>query len=252
MTECRQIESLLPPYVDGEATPEASARVQAHLATCAACRVGVEAERTARAVLHARRSVLTAIAPPGLRTRIGATLHAPQPSALGWRGRLTAFAAAAAIVLVVATALEFVSPRSNVLFAAQLAVDHWRCFVAEHASHEPVAAESARREYATNYGWVVDVPASSADAGVTLVAARRCPFWLGPHAHLLYRTSDGEVSLFVSRNTERIRDELSVLGHAQHLWTAKGNSYAVVARGLPEADLDRIVTYLQHETTKQR
>ena len=32
MTECRQIESLLPPYVDGEASASVVAQIEAHLA----------------------------------------------------------------------------------------------------------------------------------------------------------------------------------------------------------------------------
>lgn len=37
MTECRRIESLLPPYVDGEATPDEVRLIESHLGSCDVC-----------------------------------------------------------------------------------------------------------------------------------------------------------------------------------------------------------------------
>ena len=75
MTESRQIESLLPPYVDGEASATDIAAVEAHLATCDACARLVQAQRTVRTVLRARAAHLTVPAPPGLGTRLAAQLR---------------------------------------------------------------------------------------------------------------------------------------------------------------------------------
>jgi anti-sigma factor RsiW len=248
MSDCRQIESLLPPYVDGEARPEASVRIEAHLSQCSDCRDRVAAERTARAVLRAKAASLVSVAPPGLRTRLAVMLRSEPIRPLGWRGRVTAFAAAASVVMAVAVALELWSPRSNVLFAAQLAIDHLRCFIVERGSTEMAKADDLRRQYTDRYGWNVHVPASNAEAGVTLVAGRRCPFWIGDHAHMLYRSGDRHVSLYITRGDERPREELSVLGHEQRIWTANGHSYALVARDVPAADLARIAEYFVSET----
>src|SRR5262245_10139007 len=159
MNECRRIESLLPPYVDGDARPDAVAAVETHLASCDACRAAVDAERTARTVLRARAESLRVAAPPGLRTRIVASLAPmPEPS-LGWAARAAAFLAAAAAALVLVTALEFVSPSSNVLFAAQLAIDHVRCFIVHLGSIDGAASGDVQREFRERYGWAVDVPA---------------------------------------------------------------------------------------------
>ncbi len=247
--DCRQIESWLPPYVDGEAQPRERAQVERHLSTCAACRSSVAAQRTVRAVLRARAGELSVPAPPGLRTRLAATLEADPPQALGWRGRLSAFAVAATVLLVALIGLEFVRPGSNVLYAAQLAIDHVRCFVVELASTDAADAAALRRQYVADYGWDVRVPPSNDTLGVTLVAARRCPYWLGRHAHLLYRSGDHEVSLYVSRGDARSDDELQVLGHTERIWQAGGASYALIARGVPAADWARIAEYLQRETT---
>ena len=248
MTDCRRIESLLPSYVDGEASTDAVSTVEAHLATCALCRAEIAAERGMRMILRARASELSTPAPPGLRTRIATKLAPLERPSLGWSGRLTAFGAAAAVIVMLITALEFVSPQSNVLFAAQLAIDHVRCFVVELASKAPADAEHLRREFADNYGWTVEVPPSNPAEGMTLVAARRCPFWLGDHAHMLYRSGERHVSLYVTRGEQRRREELSVLGHVERIWSAKGSVYTLVARGVPDDELDRMVAYLEEQT----
>lgn len=253
MTDCRRIESLLPPYVDGQATPETVAVVEEHLAGCAFCRAEVAAQQGVRIVLRARAGELRPAAPPGLRTRIAARLAPEAVVALGWKGRLTAFAAAAVVILLVITAFEFISPRSNVLFAAQLAIDHVRCFFVEMGSVASAGADAAavRQQFAQNYGWDVAVPESSVDAGLTLVAARRCPFWLGDHAHLLYRVGDRKLSLYVTPGTDRPRAHLSVLGHAERIWTHKDHSYVLVARGVAPGELDRIASYLERASTAE-
>jgi hypothetical protein len=169
----------------------------------------------------------------------------------GWRGRLSAFAAAVVVALVVVGGLELVSPQSNVLYAAQLAIDHVRCFVAEMRTTEPVEPAQVEREYADRYGWNVRVPASNEEIGLRLIAARRCPFWLGQHAHLLYRAGDHEVSLYVDRDSTRANDQLHVFGHTENIWQHGANSYAVIARGLADAELTRITSYLQAATQRK-
>lgn len=246
--DCSRIESLLPPYVDGEAGTRDAAEVERHLATCADCRAAVAAQRTTRAVLQARGRYLTPPLPPGLRTRITATLNPEARPAFGWLGRAAAFAAAAVLVVAALTVFEFVSPQSNVLYAAQLAIDHVRCFVAERATTEPVEAAAMERTYAADYGWTVDVPPSNEAIGLRLIAARRCPFWLGQHAHALYRIGDHEVSLYIDRDGERPTDQLHVLGHREHIWQGGGNTYALIERGVPEAQLTQIAAYLQAQT----
>jgi anti-sigma factor RsiW len=98
------------------------------------------------------------------------------------------------------------------------------------------------------YGWSVPVPASNAQAGVTLVAARRCPFWIGDHAHLLYRSGDREVSLYVTPGGQSRDGHLLVLGHSEKLWNSRGNLYTLVADDLDAIELAKVTAYLQEET----
>jgi len=237
--------------VDGEASPDVVSEVDRHLTTCAACRDEVAAGRTARTVLRARAAELRAVAPPGLRTRIVAAIPS-EPASLGWFGRAAAFAAAAVVVVTVLTALEFVPAPNNALFAAQLAIDHVRCFIVHLGTIDGAAPSDVQRQFQERYGWGVEVPASNGDLGLTLIAARRCPFWLGSHAHLLYRHGGRELSLYVTPGESRPGETLEVLGHVERIWSANGQAYALVSGGVPDADFDRIATYLQHETAAAR
>ena len=248
MSECRQIESLLPPYVDGEASARDAARVEAHVAACEACARLVQAQRTVRTVLRARAASLTMPAPPGLETRLSALLDTRRRPALGWVGRLSAFGAAAVLMLALVTGLEFVSPRWGVLFAAQLAIDHVRCFFLAVGSLDGSDPEALKVQYARLHGWTVPVPGSNPELDLTFIGARRCPFGLGDHAHLLYRSGGHDVSLYVTPGEARSAEQLRVLGHAERIWSSGGNAYAIVARGLSDASLVRLAGYFEQAT----
>jgi anti-sigma factor RsiW len=234
--------------VDGEATADGIARVDAHLGACLRCRQRVTAEQAARFLLRQRAASMSPSAPPGLRTRLVATLQPATRPTLGWAARLAAFGAAAVVILGVSIPLELISPRSTVLFAAQLAIDHMRCFVVELTSTTSHDAAAVREAYAHDYGWDVRVPPSNAEVGVTLVAARRCPFWLGDHAHLLYRSGDQELS-FYSTPGDRPSANLEILGHREHIWSANGRTFVLVAdNSLPQEQIVRVAAYLERET----
>jgi hypothetical protein len=100
-------EELLAPYVDGTASPEERAAVDAHASTCARCRAEIEAAAAARAALK-RLPVVEA--PPGLAPDPVATPAAARPSgAPGWYRWGGAAAAAAVIALL----LVMVLPKSG-------------------------------------------------------------------------------------------------------------------------------------------
>ena len=253
---CPEIEPRLAPYIDGLASPADVTAVDRHLATCAACRDAVRIERAARELIAARRATLATPAPPGLRTRLAAVLQDEARQEAGavsprrWPARLaTASAALAAMVLVVML-FELISPRSNVLYAAQLAIDHVRCLFIDIGAIPSSNAQTLKDAIAKEYGWAVPVPPSDAASGLTLVAARRCPWGMGPHAHLMYKAGDRDVSLYITPNQAHEAQSLHVLGHAERLWTWGGHTYAVVAGDLPAEALDRVEAYLKRATAE--
>jgi len=127
-------------------------------------------------------------------------------------------------------------------------VDHVRCFFVGASTLAADGARAMEAEIRAHYGWDVTVPASNSDLGVQLLGARRCPFGYGPHAHLLYDVNGRTMSLYITPGVEREAVAMSVLGHIERVWSAGGRTYAMVARGLTEADLNRIETYFRQST----
>src|SRR5918993_1416193 len=253
LMNCNQVEEQLPAYVDGLVQ---SAEVAAHLDTCAGCRASAHAQTVARTVLMARAAQLSPVAPPGLRTRIAANIHAgaqapsPRPQALplfGWTGRLSAFAAAALVVLTLgAVLLPIATVRSTAVLAAQLALDHLKCFTIDgDADGQPIAKADAEATLLRDFDFSVSVPASLPSERLDLLAVRRCLYGDGLGAHLMYRVNGEPVSLFILPGLTRPAAELSLFGHDEVVWTQGDRTYMLVARGGAASDLARVASYLR-------
>ena len=258
---CHEVEDNLAAYVDGLSTR--AAQIDAHLATCAECRASAHAQRVARTVVKARAAHLSPIAPPGLRTRlIASSPQAPSPQApspqaltpsspqdLGWTGRLTAFAAAAMVVLTLgAILLPVATVRSTALLAAQLALDHLKCFTIDgDADGQPIAKAAAEATLQNDFGLSVTVPASLPAERIELMAVRRCLYGDGRAAHLMYRVDGEPVSLFVLPGLTRPAETLALFGHDEVVWTEGERTYMLVARAGLGAGMDRIASYLRTE-----
>jgi anti-sigma factor RsiW len=254
--DCHEVEPQLPAYVDGAPTPDA-AGIAAHLETCDDCRQAAHAQTVARTVLKARAAQLSPIAPPGLRTRLRTLAEEERASAgparadgiLGWTGRLTAFAAAAMVVLTLgAVLLPVVTIRSTVVLAAQLALDHLKCFTIEgDADGELIPKAAAEAVLKQEYGFDVSVPASRPDEHLELLGVRRCLYGDGRAAHLMYRLDGEPVSLFIIPGMQRPATELSLFGHDQVVWTEGDRTYMLVASGGLRSNLARVASHLRNE-----
>lgn len=253
---CNQVEEQLAAYVDG---PVRSTRIAAHLDTCAGCRGSAHAQTVARTVLKARAAQLSPIAPPGLRTRIAANLRedlgTSRPQDLttlplfGWTGRLSAFAAAAMVMLTLgAVLLPIATVRSTAVLAAQLALDHLKCFTIDgDADGQPIAKADAEATLLREFDFSASVPAPLPSERLDLLAVRRCLYGDGLGAHLLYRANGEPVSLFILPGLTRPAAELSLFGHDQVVWTQGDRTYMLVARGGVASDLGRVASYLRTE-----
>ena len=253
---CREIEQQLPAYVEGTTTSAETEAIAAHLETCDDCRASWHAQAVARTVLRARAIELSPMAPPGLRTRLRSAMdderasgmQAPEPS-LALTGRLSAFAAAAVVVLTLgAIMLPAVTIRSTAVLAAQLALDHLKCFTIEgDADGEPIAKEVAESTLKNEFDFTVNVPPSLPGEHLELMAVRRCLYGDGRAAHLMYRLNGEPVSLFVVPGLSRPAAELSLFGHDQLVWTEGDRTYMLVARGGTGEGLARVASYLRNE-----
>jgi len=253
MSDCRDVEPLMTPYVDGEARPAEQASVDAHIKTCPPCREAVADERTARDVLHARREELRGTASDMLRRRCAAqttsirkSVAAPRPGLGLMRRSWVPLSLAATLVLTVAAVFLFGLNNRVEALATQLAVDHVKCFqfVPDHSTVDPGEAGQA---WARKQGWPLRVPLSTPDRQLVLLDVRRCWSTDGVTAHMLYRWRGEPLSVYVLNSVPvRHFDVRTVdkLGQEEIMWSRGGRTYAVVARAR-RADLEQVVKYVQ-------
>jgi anti-sigma factor RsiW len=230
---CRELEPMLAPYVDNEAGPGDRASVDAHLERCPPCRDRVAGERAARDVLRARQCELRGGASEMLRARCAAQAklvgagrrHAPVLR------RIVPLSLAATLVLAVAGIFVFGVNREAV--AAQLALDHLKCFdvVGEEGTKDPKTAEA---NWLARRGWTIGVPPSSPELDLELVGVRRCFSTDGAAAHCMYRWRDQALSVFImphaTDDVASAQRATQRFGQDAIMWSSGGRTYLVVTR----------------------
>jgi anti-sigma factor RsiW len=243
---CQELEALFAPYVDEEAAPTERAAIDAHLTKCPPCRNRIAGERAARDVVRARRTGLRPCASEALRMRCAAQRSIPAArGGLLTRRTLVPLSLAAALLVGVSATLFFAGNTVEVM-AAQLAVDHVKCFqfAPDRAAARPdPLAEGVRWE--SSYGWPLKVPASAEAEQLELVSVRRCLSSEGRIAHLMYLWRGEPLSVFVlnrrlrSRSGTPVKDDpqamdvkASIERFGEHavIWSRGDRTYAVVAR----------------------
>jgi anti-sigma factor RsiW len=256
MMSCRDMDRLLTAYLDGEVRSDERRGVEEHLAACAACGRRGRAEGTARRVLMLRAGSLSPRAPAGLRDRCAAL--APRPvrtrpwatphwwASPGWRR--TSLASASLVLLLLAAVVSYgVVSHSPTLLAAELTLDHLKCF----AFFEPrgvdadPAAVAAQLE--KDYGWLLRVPGSSGRERLTLLGARRCLSTDGQVAHVLYRHAGRPVSLFMMPRTSRPEARVAMAGRVATIWS-RGSTTYVLLGDESERELQAVAEYLKGAT----
>ena len=249
MMDCRDTKDRLAPYVDGALAARERVELEQHLDRCVACRRAATEAQGARTLLRARADALrTVVLPTGLRTRLEALAReqtAPRP---GWRARLVPMSLTAVLVLFSVFAVFFLATRrESTLFAGRLTADLVRC-VKEAGGPETASADAGRLEslLSEQYGWKVRVPPSSSAGGVELVGARRCLYADGSVPHVLYRTSDGDVSLYMMEGVMRGEADVVTEGYRSRVWSRGATTFVLVAP-VEAGDLAGAVEYLKQE-----
>ena len=242
---CGDLDALATPYLDGEAMPIDRKTVEQHLEACPPCRARVAAEGAARTVVRTRRLVLsTARAPADLRARCARTASR-ETAGRGLRRHFVPMSAAATLLLVVGGLIVYAAnSRSATVLAAQLTLDHMKCFALQPADAAPVNTSSVDRTFDARFGWNVDVPAGGGAAPITLVGARRCFYADGAVAHLLYRHDGHDVSLFLLPHTARPEGLVHVMGHEAMIWPDRDWTCVLIGQE-PPAEMQRIAAYVR-------
>ncbi|MEZ5416911.1 MAG: zf-HC2 domain-containing protein [Vicinamibacterales bacterium] len=220
------MESLLPPYVDGEASAVVRHTVEQHLASCPACREAVEAQRQVRELLVSRRARLIDAAPSGLEASVRAAGEAD--AAVARRPRWSALAAAAGLVLALVGGLSWATGASSVLLAAQLTLDHLKCFVIDGDEADGISASAGEERFHDHFDMQVRLPEPASDGRAKLVSVRQCLYGEGWIAHALYRVDGDAVSVFVIDGT-RDRAALDLLGRHADVRMQDGHTLVIVA-----------------------
>jgi anti-sigma factor RsiW len=248
MKSCRDVESLVTPYLDGQIDPGERGDVEDHLEHCPPCRERAHQARTARAIVRTRGTALAPRAPAGLRTRCAALVpgapraasRSPRPFAalprIGW----LPISAAAVVLFGVTGLLVFsLSSRLDTALAAQLTIDHAKCFVLRPSKPPTVTPAQIAARYKAQQGWTVTVPPSDAAEGLQLIGGRRCLYGEGLMAHVMYDWHGKPLSIFVLPGARQTARLFEIMGHETIVWPEDGSTYALVGTA-PRADMERM------------
>jgi hypothetical protein len=235
MESCREINALVTLVADGAATEEERVRVDGHVPGCAPCQAQLQAEREVRQLIRDRSTALVGHAPLGLRatcaaTRIQAGSPARRPMPLLSRASWPMALAATLVLAVAGSAFYGLVVNPSKAVAAQLALDHLKCFALfeEPAGLNPAAVQA---DLKAHYGFDVVLPSGQDAEGLTLVGGRRCLYLDGAIAHLLYRKGATRVSLFVLPTGSKLsQTDLDALGHSAVAFSKGGRTWVALAR----------------------
>jgi len=252
MSKCRDLDPLFAPYADGEVTSEHRASVEAHLDRCPPCRENVAEQRTVRAAVAACRPSLRTNAPNDLRALCAAHAWKGRPerslvSRVVQRPWIPLSLAATLVIAVAAGVILGVNDKVQAM-AAQLTMDHVKCFqfAPERLQHTDAAA--AAHEWVAKQGWPIEVPASSSNDGLELLGVRRCATSNGRVAHVMYMWRGQPLSMFVVPRTIRgvpdRQEFIEKFGHEAAIWSGNDRTYVLLARARP-AELAPVIAYVR-------
>ena len=256
MKSCHDVDLIMTAYVDKEVEAAEAAEVDAHLAMCPPCRGRASSEGVARQVLHARATTLVERAPSGLKARcIAATASAsPQDERAGGRagaprqrmaGWVPLSMAATVLLAVGAVFILGQNKQLEAAFAAQLAIDHDRCFTHLEDVVPGFDEERAEGVLAEALGIDATVPPESAD--FELLDVRQCLYDEGAMAHVLCEWRGERVSLFVVPGRSDREQILEIVGHDAVIWSRGGHTYVLVA-GQGPVEISRVAEYVREYT----
>jgi anti-sigma factor RsiW len=265
MLNCQSLEPFVTPYVDDQLSDEERGAIDAHLLACARCHSRVTAERAVHALIRTRQRDLHAeCAPAALRatcagivsafaSKEGARAPADTPRAAAdirthpasWRARVTPYALAASLVVVVGGAFVYqATDQSARIMAAQLTADHLKCFALNSALGTHEAASTVESSMLSSFGWSMRLPPEAGRAGLELVGARPCLYGEGRVAHIMYRHGGRPVSLFMLPKSARTQELVEVLGHEAAIWCVGNRTFVLIARE-PRPEVEQLASFVR-------
>ena len=152
--------------------------------------------------------------------------------------------AATAVLAVAGVFMAGQQERLQAAFAAQLAIDHEKCFHEFGVGHVPMDQAQAEAHLAADHGLRVPVSVSTPAEEIALVDVRSYDYDGGGMAHLLYEVEGRPVSLFVIPDTQQADASLEVVDHQARLWSNDAAAYVLVGQEAA-ADMDKVAAYMR-------
>jgi anti-sigma factor RsiW len=143
------------------------------------------------------------------------------------------------ILGVTGTLVFSLSSRLDTALAAQLTIDHAKCFALRPSAPTTEAPEQIAARYKQVQGWNVAVPPEDDTEKLALISGRRCLYGEGLMAHVMYDWRGKPLSLFVlpgARQTSRV---FEIMGHETMVWPEGNSTYALVGTA-SRADMERM------------
>jgi anti-sigma factor RsiW len=257
MQTCEDFEQLRAPGADGTLAGDEASRFASHLEACHACSTDLAVQRAVREALRASAGALAEPAPAALRARVEAVVRptrvlsfdagrkaAPRRLARVWHWMPRSVAAALVVAVAGVVGVGALAPPGSVL-ALELTLDHLKCRLI--AALDPASQpEELARRWQAERGWAIQVPASSAERGLTLLGLRTCLFHEGHLAHVMYDLRGQRVSLFVMPDRASAAAGLSMMGQHTVSWTRGDRTYALVMPA-GAAPLTDVAAYVERE-----
>lgn len=272
MLNCQSLDPFVTPYIDGELSDEDRRAIDAHLLACAPCHSRVTAERAVHELIRTHQRDLRAEcasaslratcadiarlkprAPSDTARAPGASAEAPGFSRAGqpagasrWVARVTPYALAASLVVVVGGAFVYQATNQSArIMAAQLTADHLKCFAMNSALGTHQAASAVESSMLSSFGWSMRLPPEGG-AGLELVGARPCLYGEGRVAHIMYRHAGRPVSLFMLPKSARTQELVEVLGHEAAIWCVGNRTFVLIARE-PRPQVEQLASFVRAE-----
>lgn len=257
MKSCHDVDVIMTAYVDGEVAADDAAGIEAHLAICPPCRDRASTEGAVRQMLRTKAATLGERASPGLRARCIATtptasaeaVHLETQASGVWRDRVAGWVplSMAATVFLAVGAVFMVGQNKHLeaAFAAQLAIDHERCFTQGEELVAGFDQAHAVAILADDFGIDATVPPESTEFDVLDV--RQCLYDEGAMAHVLCEWRGQQISLFVVPGRSDREQVLEIVGHDAVIWSGGDNTYVLVAEQGP-VEIGQVAEYVRQHT----
>ena len=137
----------------------------------------------------------------------------------------------ATLVLAVGAAVLYLATRSSSrVLAAELAMDHEKCFRLNALLGTQQTPEVVEASMASWFDWRMRLPDTAGHQDVSLVGSRPCLYGEGKVAHIMYRHNGQPVSLFMLPGESRADQVVQIFGHQARIWSDGGRTFVLVAR----------------------